>query len=145
MEMQCVIANLSCYLPILPRLISPIRTDNSTATALANKTIHQRMSRSMDMRFHWVRDRVKQGQLIVYWGPGASNKGDYYTKHFPGSHHRGVRYDYLHPTPDGSKYAQEISPRDLRGCANLALYLGTRLCQNKASWETDPEHESGPD
>ena len=80
----------------------------------------------------------------MYWGPGASNKGDYYTKHFHSSHHRGVRYDYLHPTPDGSKYAQGLSPRDLRGCANLALYLGTRLCQNKASWETDPEHESGP-
>ena len=81
-----------------------------------NKTIQQFMSRSM----------------VVYWGPGASNKYGYYIKHFLASHHREVRYDYLHPTPDGRNYTQGIIPRDLRGCANLAIYLGTRLFQDKA-------------
>jgi hypothetical protein len=36
----------------------------------------------MDMQFHWIRDRVKQGQFEVNWEPSKSNRGDYFTKHF---------------------------------------------------------------
>ena len=66
-----------------PQPPTPIRTDNSTAAGITNNTIRQRRSRSMDVRFYWVRDRVQQGQLIVYWGPGKENLGDFYTKHHP--------------------------------------------------------------
>jgi hypothetical protein len=30
----------------------------------------------MDMRFYWIKDRVKQGQFNVYWGPGYQNLAD---------------------------------------------------------------------
>ena len=33
------------------------------------------------MRFYWIRDRVQQKQFLVYWQPGTSNFGDYFTKH----------------------------------------------------------------
>ena len=115
-----------------------IQTDNTTAAGLANKRLRQRKSRSIDMRFHWIRDRAKQGQFIIYWGPGKDNKGDYHSKHHPAVHHRLVRYDYLHPSPDASKYAFGLSPKDLRGCVNLALYLGTRLSQDRIKSQTDP-------
>ena len=42
-----------------PQPATPIKTDNSTASGIANKSIRQRRSRSMDMRFYWVRDRVQ--------------------------------------------------------------------------------------
>ena len=65
---------------------TPIRTDNSTASGITNNTIRQRRSRSMDMKFYWVRDRVQQGQLIGYWEPVAENKDDFNTKHHPPTH-----------------------------------------------------------
>jgi hypothetical protein len=51
----------------------------------------------MDMRFYWLRDRVQQGQSIVYWKPGKTktNKADYFTKHHATKHHREIRYTCL--------------------------------------------------
>jgi hypothetical protein len=56
-----------------PQEPTPIQTDNSTASAIAHDTINQQRSRSIDMHFYWIRDRVKQGHLIVFWAPGMTN------------------------------------------------------------------------
>jgi hypothetical protein len=32
----------------------------------------------MDMRYHWLTDRVRQKQFDVYWRPGRENLGDYH-------------------------------------------------------------------
>jgi hypothetical protein len=47
-----------------------METDNTTATGYSNGTIKQKCTKAMDMRFYWIKDRVKQGQCNVYWGPG---------------------------------------------------------------------------
>ena len=39
---------------------TPININYSTALDIANKTIKQRTSRSIDMRLYWGRDRVQQ-------------------------------------------------------------------------------------
>ena len=44
-----------------PQPATPMRTDNSTAHGMMNKTEEQKQSKSMDMRFYWLQDRVKQG------------------------------------------------------------------------------------
>jgi hypothetical protein len=31
----------------------------------------------MDMYFYWIKDRVRQGQFKIYWGPGFQNLADY--------------------------------------------------------------------
>jgi hypothetical protein len=49
----------------------------------------------MEMRFYWIQDRVRQGQLVVYWQRGATNKADYFSKHHGTPHYRNKRYDYL--------------------------------------------------
>jgi hypothetical protein len=41
-----------------PQPPTPIQTDNSTAAGLANDTVRQRRSKSMDMRWFWVPDKV---------------------------------------------------------------------------------------
>ena len=77
----------------------------------------------MDMRFYWVRDRVQQGQFIIYWKPGTDNKGDFYTKHHSPTHCRLHRKFYVydkHDTTEGHR------PGILQGCANLVINLGTR-------------------
>ena len=80
-----------------PQPPTPIQTDNSTAAKIINDRVKQRKSRTIDMRFYWVRDRVKQGEFIVYWKPGKDNLADYHTKHHPPARHREVRDMYLHP------------------------------------------------
>ena len=75
---------------------TPIQTDNSTAEGIANDTVKIKRSKAMDMRFFWIRDRVKQGQFRVHWKPGKTNHADCYTKHHPPSHHIKVRPTYLH-------------------------------------------------
>jgi hypothetical protein len=39
-----------------PQPPTPIKTDNSTASGIANNTLKQRKSRAMDMHFYWIRD-----------------------------------------------------------------------------------------
>jgi hypothetical protein len=44
---------------------TPLRTDNSTANGIVNETIKQKRSKAMDMRYHWLTDRVRQKQFDV--------------------------------------------------------------------------------
>ena len=74
---------------------TPICTDNTTASGIVNKTTKPRISKSMGMRFHWIRDRIFQNQFEVFWEPGQVNMGDYFSKHHPPSHHRKHRNHFL--------------------------------------------------
>jgi hypothetical protein len=82
---------------------TPIQTDNSTAAGIANDSVKQKRSKAMDMRFYWIRDRVRQGQFHVYWKPGKQNKADYFTKHHPVAHHRAIRSTYLYAATNPNK------------------------------------------
>jgi hypothetical protein len=42
-----------------------IMCDNTCAIGIATDSIKQKRSKAIDMRFHWVRDRVRQGQFII--------------------------------------------------------------------------------
>jgi hypothetical protein len=74
---------------------TPIQTDNACAAGIANKTVKQRRSKAIDMRFYWIRDHIKQGQFIIHWRKGTDNIADYFTKHNPPAHHKHIRYNYL--------------------------------------------------
>jgi hypothetical protein len=94
-------------------------THNTPATGYRNGTIKQKCTKSMDMRFYWVKDRVKQGQFDVYWGPGFQNMADYFTKHHSPAHHKRIRDIYIHANdrpinPEGIRYSA------LRGCVNTS-------------------------
>jgi hypothetical protein len=75
---------------------TPMETDNTTVTGYSNGTIKQKRTKAMDMRFYWIKDRVKQGQFGVYWGPGFQNLADYFTKHHSPAHHKIIRDIYIH-------------------------------------------------
>jgi hypothetical protein len=66
-------------------------TDNSTASGIANNSVKQKRSKAMDMRFYWIRDRVRQCQFIIYWRRGITNRADYFTKHHSDKHHHVTR------------------------------------------------------
>ena len=60
-----------------------IITDNVAAQNIANNTCKQRRSKSMDMRYHWIRDRVKLKDFKIVWRPGSDSIADYLTKTQP--------------------------------------------------------------
>ena len=78
-----------------PQGPTPIQFDNKCATGILTDTVVQRRSKAMDMRFYWLRDRVRQQQFHVHWKPGQSNLGDYPTKHHSAKHHIAVRPTYV--------------------------------------------------
>jgi hypothetical protein len=86
-----------------PQPATALQTDNSTACGIANDTVKQKRSKAIDMRFYWIRDRVRQGQFFVHWKKGSINRADYFTKHHPPSHHQQIRSSYLHLPDDRSK------------------------------------------
>jgi hypothetical protein len=75
---------------------TPLRTDNPAAFRILNETIKEKRSKAMDMRYHWLTDRVRQQQFDVYWRPGRENLGDYHTKHHSAQHHKDKRGLILH-------------------------------------------------
>jgi hypothetical protein len=60
-----------------------IITDNETAKNIANSTCKQKRSKSIDMRYHWIRDRIQLKDFKVIWKPGKSSIADYMTKTQP--------------------------------------------------------------
>ncbi len=79
-----------------PQPPTPIQTDNEVADGIINDRVKQRRSKAIDMRFYWVRDRVRQGQFRIHWLSGQENLADYFTKHHPVAHHRAIRKVYFH-------------------------------------------------
>ena len=73
-EIAGVFRNCQTSVPIrttLQELCHPqpptlIQMDNSTAAGFANSTIKIKRTKSMDMNFHWVKDRVSQKEFLVF-------------------------------------------------------------------------------
>ena len=60
-----------------------ILCDNECAVGIANNTTKIRRGKAIDMRFHWIRDRIAQNQFQVLWRKGANNLADFFTKALP--------------------------------------------------------------
>jgi hypothetical protein len=50
---------------------TPLHTDNSTSFGNLNETMKQKRSKAMDMRYHWLTDRVRQNNLTYIGGQGV--------------------------------------------------------------------------
>jgi hypothetical protein len=61
--------------------------DNEIAGKLANNDITKhKHSKVIAMQFHWLRDRIAQGQFYTTWKPGNHNLADFFTKVVPVHH-----------------------------------------------------------
>ena len=65
-----------------------IMCDNTCAIGIATDSIKQKRSKAIDMRFHWVQDRVRQGQFIISYIKSADNIADYFTKNLDPLKHK---------------------------------------------------------
>ena len=83
-----------------PQSATPLITDNTTAKGIATDTVRLKRSKAIDMRYYWIRDRVRLGDYTVTWGPGEHNLADYYTKTHPPCHYRSCRPTHVYtPSP----------------------------------------------
>jgi hypothetical protein len=98
---------------------TPTETDNTTAPGYSNGTIKQKRTKAMDMRFYWIKDRVKQGQFNVYRGRGFQNLADYFTKQHLPAHHKWIRNVYIH-ADERPINRKGIRDSALRGCVNTS-------------------------
>ncbi len=75
-----------------PQTPTTIMIDNTVAEGLAADTINAKRSKSMDVRFFWLRDRIRRGQFAVKHLAGRWNIADFFTKSLPKEN-----FDQFHP------------------------------------------------
>ena len=90
-----------------PQGTTALICDNECAVGLATDSVKQKRSKAIDMRYHWIRDQVRQGKFQVKWEQGAKNLADYFTKAHPVHHYVTMRRMYV-TTP---------KPSSIRDCA----------------------------
>ena len=73
-----------------PQGPTQLQFDNKCAHGIITGELKQKQSKSMDMCFHWLRDRANQQQFHVHWKHGETNLGDYPTTHHLTKHHKNV-------------------------------------------------------
>jgi len=61
--------------------------DNKCAVGIANNTVHDRKTKHIDRRYHWVKNEVKNGHFKVIWKEGVGNIADFFTKYLPQKEH----------------------------------------------------------
>ena len=67
-----------------PQPATPTQVDNTTAHRFMQVTIKEKRTKSIDMKYHWLKDRELQQQLNFFWKEGKYNLGDPFTKNHTG-------------------------------------------------------------
>ncbi len=99
-----------------PQPCTPVHCDNATTVGIANNTIKRQRSRSMEMRYFWIGDKVAQKAYTIKWHPGQENLADYQSKHHLGTHHQAVCPWYLHEINSPLVLPWKTRPSTLKGC-----------------------------
>ncbi|KAJ3535136.1 hypothetical protein NMY22_g6623 [Coprinellus aureogranulatus] len=62
---------------------SPLMVDNQLALRILNNPEHHGQMKHIDVKYHWVRDAVKQGKIEVHFLPTQDMIADIFTKPLP--------------------------------------------------------------
>ncbi|KAJ3522289.1 hypothetical protein NMY22_g11955 [Coprinellus aureogranulatus] len=62
---------------------SPLMVDNQSALRVLNNPEHHGRMKHIDVKYHWVRDAVKQGKIEVHFLPTQDMIADIFTKPLP--------------------------------------------------------------
>ena len=81
-----------------PQPPTPLQVNNTTSDGYSNDTINPKQSKSMDKCYHWLQDRVRQKQFLVYFCLGITNLANPFTKHHPPKHFRIMHQNIFSPT-----------------------------------------------
>ena len=128
-----------------PQGPTPIVYDNTIAGKMVNNTCKLRRSRAIDMRFHWIRDRVAQGHFTMVWRPGTQNLADFLTKAHPVHH-----FTAMAPFFDGQYRAEQPplpapSTNNIRASGlNMCLSTSAAATPNAAPNDKRQHHDDTP-
>jgi hypothetical protein len=78
-----------------PQPPTVITTDNKTAHGIATDTVKIKRSKAIDMRYHWIRDRVRLKDFQVTWRRGKDSVADFLTKAHPSLHCLRMRHHFV--------------------------------------------------
>ena len=88
-----------------PQKSTLITYDNQPAGKIALKTAKIKKSKAIAMRYHWIQDRIAQGEFRINWKPGPHNIADFPSKAHPVHHFLKMRnLMYNHYDPQAPKY-----------------------------------------
>jgi hypothetical protein len=62
---------------------TPVVCDNECAIGLATETVRPKKSKSIDMKFYWLRCRARQNLFSVSWISGDRQLANFFTKALP--------------------------------------------------------------
>lgn len=82
-----------------PQPATVILCDNKCAVGIATDTVKPKRTKSIDMKFHWIRDRIRQGHFLVNWRQGTDNLADFFTKPLPVHEHQRLMPLLVHVPP----------------------------------------------
>ena len=78
-----------------PQTETEIFCDNLCAVGIANNSFNLKRTKTIDMRYHWIRDQVKLRVFKITWKAGILNLADFFTKAHPVKHHLDIRWKYV--------------------------------------------------
>ncbi len=78
-----------------PQTQTEIFCDNLCAVGIANNTFNLKRTKTIDMRYHWIRDQVQLKVFKITWKAGKLNLADFFTKAHPVKHHLDIRWKYV--------------------------------------------------
>lgn len=78
---------------------TPVLCDNTCAIGIANDTVKARRSKAIDMRYHWVREHIRHGDLKVSFCKGVDNIADFFTKPLPVAQHQYLKPKLVYCPP----------------------------------------------
>jgi hypothetical protein len=102
-----------------------ILCDNSCAVSIANDQVKLKRSKSVHMRYHWLRDRVRLGELNLVWQKGADNLADFFTKALPIHDHQRLKRTLVRAPSDPDNPSLNNRARRSR------LYYARKLAQSE--------------
>ena len=108
---------------------TPVATYNEASTRIFNRTAKQKYL-AIDMRFYWIRDRIRQNYFRILWEEGKNQIGDYFTKHHPIWHHITMRPKYVKATKKDTENSKDRQTATVRGCAGTTNPGITRKLEN---------------
>jgi hypothetical protein len=92
-----------------------IYVDNKPAISVANGTAKQKRSKAIDMRFNWIKDRIRNREFILVWDKGSRNLADFVTKAHPTKHFMTVRRLFVKDSKDNAEPSlHQLQQKDRR-------------------------------
>lgn len=105
--------------------VTQLLCDNRCAVGIANDNIKVKRSKAIDMRYHWVRDRIRQGIFNVYWRKGTDNLADFFTKALAVYRHQDLKPLLVHSPlqPDNPSLPNRARRSQEYHLANLSFSI----------------------